>query len=180
MKHYKCRATEVVLCRGFLLSEYAPGLENYHLPDEEIGVFHDKKDLLEKVRFYLSHPEIREEMIAKAYEKALIRFDFYRQVREMLETIKSTMSSQNPADRNSLEQPLFHSRDFRTNQATYRFFWFFNFLKLRKFKFAFEELKLWLKEPKINFVQFVFYFSQVFPSVKGFFDYFKGLFVRRS
>ena len=49
----KARVFEVTGCGGFLLTEYAPYLEQYFDVKKEIAIFYDKKDLKDKINFFL-------------------------------------------------------------------------------------------------------------------------------
>lgn len=61
----KARTFEVPGAGGFLLTEHAAGLEHYYLPDKEIVTFSSTYELIEKVKYYLHHPQERD-IIAKA------------------------------------------------------------------------------------------------------------------
>jgi len=58
----KARTFEVPGSGGFLLTEYAPGLENYYALAKEIAVFHNLEELAHQVGYYLSHPRERDAM----------------------------------------------------------------------------------------------------------------------
>ena len=58
-----------------MLSEYAPGIEKLFDIGSEIDVFENERELVEKVRFYLSHEDKREAMAAKAHARALEQYD---------------------------------------------------------------------------------------------------------
>src|SRR3989338_8690872 len=60
MKQIKGKVFEYTMCGGFALCEYAPGLEHFFEIGKEIDIFHDKEELLEKVKYYLVHEEERE------------------------------------------------------------------------------------------------------------------------
>ncbi len=61
----KARTFEVPGAGGFLLTEYALGLEHCYIFDKEIAVFYSAKDLAEKIKYFLAHPEKRD-IIAQA------------------------------------------------------------------------------------------------------------------
>ena len=75
VRQVKGRAPKIALCGSFILSEYAPGIEKLFDIGTEIDVFHDENELVEKVRFYLAHEEMREKMAAKAYARAIEQYD---------------------------------------------------------------------------------------------------------
>lgn len=51
----KARVFEVTGCGGFLLTEYAPYLDQYFDIKNEISIFYDKKDLKDKINFFLKN-----------------------------------------------------------------------------------------------------------------------------
>jgi spore maturation protein CgeB len=65
----KARIFEVPGAGGFLLSEPAPYLENWYVPDQQIAVFQSDQDMVEKIKFYLSHPDIRDRIAAAGFER---------------------------------------------------------------------------------------------------------------
>jgi spore maturation protein CgeB len=51
----KARVFEVTGSGGFLLTEYAPYLENYFDLKKEVAIFYDKKDLKNKINYFLKN-----------------------------------------------------------------------------------------------------------------------------
>lgn len=68
--HFVGRVTEIAACKSFLLSEYFQGYYDLYRKNEII-MFKDKKDLLEKVKYYLKNEREREEIAARAYKRAV-------------------------------------------------------------------------------------------------------------
>ncbi|MEK7546575.1 MAG: glycosyltransferase [Patescibacteria group bacterium] len=68
----KGRNFEIPACGGFLITQAAEDLYNYYEYDKEIVVFNTKKELAEKIKYYLDHDEERGR-IAKAGHKRTIR-----------------------------------------------------------------------------------------------------------
>ena len=58
----KGRCQEIGMCGGFVLSEYAPGIEEMFLIGEEIDVFKNENELRQKLKFYLKNPKLVVEM----------------------------------------------------------------------------------------------------------------------
>lgn len=71
IEQMKARMFEVNGCGAFQLTYYVEGLANCYDIDREIGVYADADDLVEKVMFYLAHPELRESIAAAGYERTL-------------------------------------------------------------------------------------------------------------
>ena len=69
-KQIKGRCQEVALSGGFILTEYAYGIEKLFRPDKEFAIFKDSYDLVEKCKFYLAHDELRESIAASGHEVA--------------------------------------------------------------------------------------------------------------
>ncbi|MBI2858230.1 MAG: glycosyltransferase family 1 protein [Chloroflexi bacterium] len=66
----KGRVFQVCMAGGFLLSEHAPGLENYFAIDKEIACFTTPNELALKVAYYLSHDEERISIARAGWERA--------------------------------------------------------------------------------------------------------------
>lgn len=64
------RVFEIPLSGGFLLTEYAAGLEKYFEIGKEIICFETAKDAAEKIQYYLKHPDEREEISEQGYLRA--------------------------------------------------------------------------------------------------------------
>ncbi len=63
----KARTFEVPGAGGFLLTDPSPYLDNWYTPDQEIVVFHSDQDLVRKIKFYLSHPDIRDRIAGAGF-----------------------------------------------------------------------------------------------------------------
>lgn len=78
IEQMKARIFEVNGCGAFQLSYYVEGMANCYEIDQEIGVYADSDDLVEKVKFYLAHEELRESIAAAAYKSTLEAHTFSR------------------------------------------------------------------------------------------------------
>jgi spore maturation protein CgeB len=76
IEQMKARIFEVNGCGAFQLSYYVEGLANCYEIDREMGVYADADDLVEKVRFYLAHPELREAIADAGYKRTLREHTF--------------------------------------------------------------------------------------------------------
>ena len=65
----KARVFEVPGAGGFLLTEDSPGLAQWYRLGDEIDVFSDSESLVERVRYYLSNPAIRDACTHRAYDR---------------------------------------------------------------------------------------------------------------
>ncbi len=64
------RILEVPLCGGFLLTEHVSGLERWFDVGREIESFQTAKEAADKIRYYLEHPDDRELIAARGFERA--------------------------------------------------------------------------------------------------------------
>lgn len=78
IEQLKARIFEVNGCGSFQLSYYVEGLESCYDINREIGVYTDPDDLVEKVRFYLAHAELRESIAAVGLERTLRDHTFHK------------------------------------------------------------------------------------------------------
>lgn len=72
----KGRLFEIIVAGGFVLSEFSEELTDYFDIGREIDTFRSPQELLDKVRFYLEHSALREEMSARAREKVEKHYSF--------------------------------------------------------------------------------------------------------
>lgn len=89
--HMKGRIFQVCLAGGFLLTEYAPEIENYFVIDKEIVCFQDIDELTDKLHYYINHEDERRaiakagwERARKEYSSSAITADIFRQIEEDL------------------------------------------------------------------------------------------------
>lgn len=68
-RQIKARTFEVPGAGGFLLTESAPGLDRYYVPDKEIGVFTSPNEMIEKVRYFLSHSNERDRIACAGHAR---------------------------------------------------------------------------------------------------------------
>ena len=66
----KGRDFEVPMSGGFYLTQYHPELEQWFEIGKEIECYRDMDDMVEKIRYYLSHPDKADEIRNAGYERA--------------------------------------------------------------------------------------------------------------
>ncbi len=86
-KEIKGRIFEIPGCRGFLLTDYAPGLEKYYEIGKEIECFYDIKDLIEKIKYYLEHEEEREKIAFNGYKRTFRDHTYEKRFNEIFKII---------------------------------------------------------------------------------------------
>lgn len=72
----KGRLFEIVMAGGFVLSEFCDELTDYFDIGHEIDTFKTPQELLDKVKYYLENSDVREEMSARAKDKADKNYSF--------------------------------------------------------------------------------------------------------
>ncbi len=113
IKQSKGRPNEIALSGGFILSEYAPGIEEMYDIGREIDVFSTKEELLDKSRYYLSHAEQRDAMAARSHAKAMMHYEVvagFAKVFARLATIERRRTS-----------TIYVDPEFLDNFVSYRF-----------------------------------------------------------
>jgi len=67
----KGRNFEVPGCGGFLLTGLVEDLDRYYVPEREICLFADERELVEKIRYYLDHEDERAAIARAGYVRIL-------------------------------------------------------------------------------------------------------------
>lgn len=70
-KQIKGRNFEVPACGGFLLTGHAENLQDYYEIGKEIVTFTTTEDMIEKIKYYLSHDAEREAIAKAGYERTI-------------------------------------------------------------------------------------------------------------
>lgn len=83
-KNINDRLLNVPAAGGFLLTRLAEGVDELFEPDQEIAVYTSVEDLIDKVRFYLSHPEERRRITETAYRRVYGQYRFKQRLWEVL------------------------------------------------------------------------------------------------
>lgn len=80
----KAKIFEVGACKSFALCEHAPDYENYFKEGKEIVYFKDKHELLEKVKYYLSHEKEREKLASGSYKRVIDDYALETELRKFI------------------------------------------------------------------------------------------------
>ena len=67
----KGKLFDICMAGGFLLTQYADGLEKIFRPDKEIVCFTSLDDAVGKIEYYLRHEEEREQIAQEGYKRAV-------------------------------------------------------------------------------------------------------------
>jgi spore maturation protein CgeB len=90
IEQMKARMFEVNGCGAFQLSYYVEGLECCYDINREIAVYADPDDLVEKVKFYLVHGELRESIAVAGYERTLNDHTFAKRFQKVFQRMGLT------------------------------------------------------------------------------------------
>ncbi len=83
----KGRNFEIPGFGGFLLTEYAEGIEECFVPDKEIAVFRSVDELREKIRYFLDHEDEREAVRQAGHDRALKYHTFEKRFEDIFQTM---------------------------------------------------------------------------------------------
>jgi len=83
----KGRTFEVPGCGGFLLTGRAEDLEDYYVDGKEVVIFKNIRDLINKIRYYLTHEDERATIAQAGYERTLREHTYEKRFREILARI---------------------------------------------------------------------------------------------
>jgi glycosyltransferase involved in cell wall biosynthesis len=68
--HVRLRDFEAPMCRSCYLTGYSDEILEFYEPGKEIDLYRDSQELIEKTKYYLSHPAQAERLRARGYERA--------------------------------------------------------------------------------------------------------------
>ncbi|MBC7284828.1 glycosyltransferase [Hoeflea sp.] len=84
------RTFEIPACKGFMLHIDNEEVRAFFEPGVEIDVFSTPEELADKIGFYLARPELRAQMIERAYARCVPAYSYAaraKQIADQLETI---------------------------------------------------------------------------------------------
>jgi len=157
IKQNKGRVIEIALTKSFALSEYAPGIEQIFELGKEIEVFHDKEELLQKVKYYLAHEDEREEVAKKGYERALKDYDKDIAIPMVVRNIYKKYEKVDWNKRQNEEVEVYFNDAFKKIYSNFRFKHIFYFVKRKRFDLVKQELKIFLVYRKFDIRIFLYY-----------------------
>ena len=148
VRSVKGRCSKIALCGSFVLSEYAPGIERLFDVGAEIDVFRSADELVDKVRYYLAHDEVREAMAARAHARAMEQYDeakYWAHVSADLDKRAQAMKAKGGS-----RLPLLLDRPFWSSYGACRFSYLVTFMFAGRPRLFFEELLLLLRAGRFN------------------------------
>jgi len=82
------RFFDVLACEGFLISDHNDEIAIFFTPGEELVIFDDVPDLVEKVGYYLNHPDKRKAIAHAAREKVLAYHTMNHRMEEVVRILQ--------------------------------------------------------------------------------------------
>ena len=82
------RILDIMGCGGFVLTNYQAEIEEFFVIGEEIEVFHNIDELVEKCAYYLSHEKERLRIAMNGYKKIREHFTYAVQLQRMLDIVE--------------------------------------------------------------------------------------------
>lgn len=148
----KGRIAEIALCKGFILTEYIPGIENLFVIGEEIVVFKTEDEMIEKIEYYLNNDLERIRIANKGYERALKCYELNQTLPNLVNFIHNNIKSR--------VYNVYIDKDFSKHFGSYHFSVFFKFLLEKKFNFLKDELRL-IQKNGLKFFVLGFYLKNI-------------------
>ena len=84
----KGRVFEITMCGGFLLTEYADGIEEYFEIGKEIECFKTDEEALDKIKYYLYHTDEREKIAEAGHIRALKDHTWERRLADVFNKVE--------------------------------------------------------------------------------------------
>lgn len=151
LKAIKDPLMEGLMCGSFVLTEAAPYIDELFEIGKEVEVFHGKKEMLDKIRYYLANDAAREEIALRGYNK--LKEKRYFDVELHLPRIMAKIDELALEKPSSVRQPVYVDDVLLTNFSTFRVLMLIRFLKRLEPGKAFEELMQIFKYRRIDLYQ---------------------------
>lgn len=81
------RAFDIMACGGFLITNYQEDYLEYFEPDEDMVIYYDYGDLMEKTAFYLEHDEERLRIAGNGQQKVAAEHTYLQRAQVMLDVV---------------------------------------------------------------------------------------------
>jgi len=82
-----CTLFEAAGCGAFQIADWKPALPDLFEPEREIVTFRTRRELKEKVDYYLGHPDERQAIADRAYARAHREHTYEKRLQEMFEVL---------------------------------------------------------------------------------------------
>jgi hypothetical protein len=143
-KQIKGRSHEIAMTGTFVLSEYALGIEDEFEIGKEIDVFHCEEELISKVKYYLEHDAVREEIALNGYNRVLRDYDEVNGWKKIMSIIDKKL--ENKKNR-VLDITIYKDPIFKRAFSAFHLFKMFKFMMSGMPKMALHEFSFYAKYP---------------------------------
>ena len=87
MQHLHLREFEAPMCGALYFTNYSDELAEHYEPDKEVIIYRNEHELLDKVNFYLGHPQEAEKVRKAGYERALKCHTYQKRFTDLFDSI---------------------------------------------------------------------------------------------
>jgi hypothetical protein len=164
IKPIKGKSQEIALTGTFVLSEYSPGTNEIFDVGREIDIFHDREELLSKVKYYLENDKEREEMAARAFERAIHDYDEVTVWKGYIEVIAQELEKK----KEKSIRPLYKDPIFTRAFASFHLFKSLDCVARFELKKAFDEFNIYVKSPFFDYGVFLSYVKRFLINIHWF------------
>jgi len=88
-QHLHLREFEAPMCGSLYFTNYCQELEDFYEPDKEVIIYRNEYELLDKVKFYLTHPEEANIVREAGYKRAINCHTYQVRLKKLLNIIKN-------------------------------------------------------------------------------------------
>ena len=81
---------EALACKSFLLVDNQSDVKSLFEDGKHLTIFRDIKDLREKIKYYLAHPEERERIAEEGYQEVIQKHTYLHRIEKMLSIIEGS------------------------------------------------------------------------------------------
>lgn len=85
------RVYDILGAGGFLLTNYQVDMFRHFVPDEDFVYYEDRKDLMNKIEYYLAHDDERVAIAQNAHEKIAAEHTFDVRAAQIIDMVRSKM-----------------------------------------------------------------------------------------
>ena len=82
------RIWDIIGSQGFLITNYQSELDEYFVQDQDIVIYNDIGDLIEKINYYHKNEDLRKKIVHNGYEKVKKEHNFENRIRMILSTVE--------------------------------------------------------------------------------------------
>lgn len=87
MQHLHLREFEAPVCGALYFTNYSDELTEHYEPDREVIIYRNEHELLDKVKYYLGHPQEAEKVRRAGYKRALECHTYQKRFTDLFDNI---------------------------------------------------------------------------------------------